>query len=266
MKIEFIEKEFESVLIIPILNEGQRIIAQLNEISRIKKRDFDIVVVDGNSIDGSVQNISAKFNKLLRSILVLSESRGLSHQLRLGFNYCLQEKYNFFMTMDGNNKDGVEGISRINKKLNEGFDFIQGSRFIESNSSINTPVHRELAIRYIHAPIVSFFSDRKFTDTTNGFRGFSRFLLENKEIDIFREVFNKYELIPYIPIRVGQLNLKSCEVSVVRRYPENTEIPTKITGLNAHIELLFSLLLSGLGFYNPNSFKFLNKVCKMIFH
>ena len=57
MKIEFIEKEFESVLIIPILNEGQRIIAQLNEISRIKKRDFDIVVVDGNSIDGSVQNI-----------------------------------------------------------------------------------------------------------------------------------------------------------------------------------------------------------------
>jgi dolichol-phosphate mannosyltransferase len=257
--IEFIEKEFESVLIIPILNEGQRIIAQLNEISKLKDRDFDIVIVDGNSNDGSIDKISTVYNKIIRAILIVPETRGLSHQLRFGFNYCLQNEYMFFMTMDGNNKDGVEGIKRINEKLKEGFDFIQGSRFIDLDGSINTPVYRELAIKYIHAPIVSFFSGKKFTDTTNGFRGFSRLLLENNEINIFRDVFCKYELIPYISIRVGQLNLKSCEVPVIRRYPVNSKIPTKIHGLNAHMELMACLILSGLGYYNPSSFKFLKK-------
>ena len=51
------------------------------------------------------------------------------------------------------------------KKLEEGYDFIQGSRFIEGGQAINTPISRHLAVKFIHAPVISFTAKEKFTDT-----------------------------------------------------------------------------------------------------
>jgi dolichol-phosphate mannosyltransferase len=263
MYFEEQEKKSDSVLIIPVLNEGKRIVNQIAEINLMKDREFDVIIVDGNSNDGSIQIISSEYKNVIKNILTAPESKGLSHQLRIGFNYCLKSDYKFFVTMDGNNKDGVEGINLILDKLKEGFDFIQGSRFLSLNGAINNPLHRVLAIKFIHAPIVSFFSGKKFTDTTNGFRGFSRNLLECKEVDIFRDVFCKYELITYIPIRAGQLGLSICEVPVVRRYPADSTIPTKINGIKAHLILIKTLLLSAIGYYNPNSFSFTKIISKL---
>jgi dolichol-phosphate mannosyltransferase len=251
MKTQFIAKEHDSLLIIPIINEGSRIINQLKAIEKISNRNFDILLVDGNSKDGSIENIIAGYSKLVNTLIIVTNSRGLSHQLRVAFRYGLDHRYKYFVTMDGNNKDDAQGVQSILNKLMQGFDFVQGSRFIRTNSSFNTPLHRIFAIKFIHAPIVSFASGNKYTDTTNGFRGFSSNLLDSKEIGIFRDIFCQYELIPYIPIKVGKLKLKSCEVPVIRRYPTKTKTPTKINGINAHLRILKSLFLSAIGFYDP---------------
>jgi dolichol-phosphate mannosyltransferase len=119
--------------------------------------------------------------------------------------------------------------------------------------SKNTPVSRYLGIRLIHAPISSLASGRIFTDTTNGFRGFSTKFLNDADISIFRDIFDSYELVAYLPIAAGKLGYSTVEVPVSRIYPEKGAIPTKIVGLRAQLDVLLILLKAAFGLYGSKN-------------
>jgi dolichol-phosphate mannosyltransferase len=103
----------------------------------------------------------------------------------MAFDYCIREGYEYVITMDGNDKDGEDGIELIRKTLLGGFDFVQGSRFVRGGEAINTPLSRLLAIRLIHAPITSIGARFWYTDTTNGFRGHSANLIRSPKMGVF---------------------------------------------------------------------------------
>lgn len=153
--------------------------------------------------------------------------------------------------MDGNNKDDADGLNEIIKALESGFDFVQGSRFIAGGKAVNTPTIRYLAIRFVHAPLTSVAARFWYTDTTNGFRGHSAKLLQDPEIQIFRDIFTSYELLAYIPIRSKKVGLNVVEVPVTRRYPQGVKTPTKIHGIRAQFRLLQILLASAMGKFDP---------------
>lgn len=243
-------KKFKNVLLIPVINEGQRITKQLIEISEANIY-IDVVIADGGSSDDSLSDLAFLKEIGVRAILVKEGAGKLSAQLRMGFDFSLLEGYENILTMDGNGKDRVTGVNDILNFLIQGDDFVQGSRYIEGGMAINTPKYRDLAIRYFHAPITSLAARRRFTDTTNGFRGFSRRLLESSDMSIFRDIFDTYELIFYIPIRASRLGFKTREVPVVRAYPDSGFIPTKIIGINSYLELIRILIKAAAGHYNP---------------
>lgn len=244
--------KFRNVLIIPVVNEGERIRKQLIEIFEANL-EVDVVLADGGSTDGSLNDFSFLSEFGVTTLLVKTGPGKLSAQLRMAFHFCLNEGYEKFVTMDGNGKDEVTGVKSILEALNLGFDFVQGSRYVEHGMGVNTPRYRDLAIRFVHAPITSLAAGKRFTDTTNGFRGFSRNLLENTSMSIFRDVFSSYELIFYIPIRASRMGLLTTEVPVIREYPTNGEVPTKIFGLSAYLALMKMLIKAAFGRYNPGS-------------
>jgi len=246
----FMKKKNDIVLLIPVLNEGIRIQKQILELSK-KRFSIDIVIADGGSTDGSLADLSFFKNLGVRAILQNQGSGKLSAQLHMGFYFALKEGYKYLITMDGNGKDGTEGITMISNALYEGFDFVQGSRFVPGGVAINTPRIRHLGIRFLHAPLTSLAARRRFTDTTNGFRGYSRKLIESDEMSIFREIFSTYELIFYIPIRASQLKFLITEVPVSRTYPSETPTPTKIVGPYAYFKLMLMLIAASIGKYNP---------------
>jgi glycosyltransferase involved in cell wall biosynthesis len=239
-----------SLVLIPILNEKENIFDQLKKMKHLASI-IDILVVDGGSTDGSLDELSTFEELGLLGVLVKEDKGKLSAQIRIGFSWAIRNNYFHVVTMDGNNKDDAEGIIKILEKLEAGFDFVQGSRFRQGGIAENTPLHRLLAIRFIHAPLTSLFARKRYTDTTNGFRGFSRRLLESEDLGLFRNVFDTYELLAYLPIRSARLGYKCCEVGVVRRYPNSGPIPTKIHGLRGNLEILRILLAAGSGKYNP---------------
>jgi dolichol-phosphate mannosyltransferase len=246
---EFKPKNTRFALVIPVINESHRIISQLEKIELINP-DIDIIIADGGSTDES----SVFFQKGYHHLRTLLTKRGygrLSSQLRMAFHYCIDQGYEAVITMDGNGKDGPEGINVIAQALDKGFDFVQGSRFIKGGMAFNTPVTRYVAIRLIHAPITSFATGRWFTDTTNGFRGYRVQALTNKKISLFRDVFVGYELLAYLPIRMCKTGYKVCEVPVTRIYPEGKMVPTKIHGIRSQFEILGILLKSSIGGFNP---------------
>ncbi len=247
----FCHKRREYALLIPVINEGTRI---QKELSRGKKYSIsayvDIIICDGGSSDESMD--IDKLKRLdVNSILVKEDIGRQGAQLRMGIWWALERGYKGIITIDGNNKDSIEDVPRFVDKLEEGFDFIQGSRFIKGGRAIRTPLLRLLALRLIHAPVISVTAGCTYTDTTNNYRGYSAKYLKDKRVQPFRDIFISYELLAFLSVRANQIGMKTCEIPVTRAYPKVGKTPTKIGFFKGNAELLLILLKNALGGYNP---------------
>lgn len=244
----FFERRNRFALVIPVFNEGDRIRLQLRRCKPFTGV-VDIIIADGGSTDGAVH--PSRNEALVRSLVRKTNGPGLSSQLRCGFHHALDDGYDGIITVDGNGKDDLSSLPLFIGALSAGFDFVQGSRFVLGGVHQNTPSRRLVGIRMIHAPVVSLLARVRYTDTTNGFRGHSRALLSDERVAVFRDVFEKYELLPYLAVRSARLGLRVCEVPVARRYPEHGAVPTKMDGIRAELRLLAVLARLARGRYDP---------------
>lgn len=237
-------------VLIPVINEGERIIRQLRGM-KAAQFHFDIVIVDGGSTDGSMNSQRLR-DELDVNTLLLKTGRGrLSAQLRIGMAWALERGYEGIVTMDGNGKDDFQAIPNFVAKLEAGFDQIQGSRYLPGGVAENTPLERELGVRLLHAPLISLGAGLRYTDTTNGFRGFSRRLLLDPRVRPFRAIFETYNLHYYLAVRAPRLKFRVCEIPVARRYPKTGPTPSKITGWSTKFHILKQTLVAACGGYNP---------------
>lgn len=236
-------------VVIPVINEGDRIKSLLARMAALKIEGIaDIIIVDGGTTDGSLELQALKLVGV-RGLLVKTAPGKLSAQLRCAYAFALDQGYEGIVTIDGNDKDDPEAISRFIDALKQGFDFVQASRFVAGGIAENTPKSRDFAIRFIHAPMLSIFSGFKWTDTTQGFRAYSQKMLRDPEVAPFRDVFMTYELLAYLSYRAPKLGYSCVELPTVRRYPKG-EVPTKISSFKGNISVLGILLKSCFGHYN----------------
>lgn len=249
------ERATKYCTVIPVINEGINIGMQLKKMRSLgQMRWTDLIIADGDSTDGS---IPLDFLKSIgvRSLIIKKDIGKLSAQLRMGYAYALTEGYEGIITIDGNNKDSVESIPLFAEALDNGFDYAQASRFITGGRGINTPPIRHLAVKFIHAPLVSLAAGRRFSDTTQGYRGYSSKYLKHPQVQPFRDIFQTYELLAYLSARASQLGLNATEIPTERRYPKKGPIPTKIGFFRGNVELMKILLNLLAGKYNPKESK-----------
>lgn len=230
----------DHALVIPVINEGERIRAQLARIQAAAPK-VDIVIADGGSTDGSLDHAFLTAMGV-RALLVKQDRGRLSAQLRMAYAWCLTEAYVGIVTVDGNGKDGIEAVDAFVDRLKAGYDYVQGSRYVPGGQAINTPLDRRLAGRLMHAPLLSLAGRRWFTDTTNGFRAYSAAYLKDARVAPFRDIFEDYALLFYLTVRAGQLGYRTCEIPVTRAYPRQQKTPTKISGLAGRFAMLAEIL------------------------
>ena len=210
---------------------------------------MDIIICDGDSTDGCTDDKVLK-SLDVNTLLIKKDEGRQGAQLRMGFWWALERGYEGIVTIDGNNKDSIEDIPKFIEKLEEGYDFIQGSRFIKGGKAINTPFVRLVSVKLIHAPIISLTAKQRFTDTTNAYRAYSRKYLTHPEVQPLRDIFVTYELLAYLSVRASQLGLKACEIPVRREYPKKGKTPTKISFVKGNMNLMKILLKNMKGDYN----------------
>lgn len=244
----FREKRTPYCVCIPVLNEGTRLHDQLARMKPLAGL-ADIVIADGGSRDGSVDPERLKpFD--VRTLLVKTGPGRLGAQLRMGFGYALEEGYDGVITMDGNDKDDPAALPLFIEALEAGYDHLQGSRYVPGGQAINTPRLRHWGVRLLHAPLLRRAAGHPYTDTTNGFRAYSRRFLIDPRVDPLRDVFQGYELHYYLAIRAARLGFKVKEVPVTRRYPAG-RVPTHIRGWKGHWDILRKLWQACRGRFDP---------------
>lgn len=231
------------------INENGRIRRQLSQMAPLADR-VDILVADGGSTDGSLA-LDTLDEFRLTALLIKRGPGKLSAQMRMALAYALGRGYLGVVVVDGNGKDDISAVPRFVELLEAGYDHVQGSRYIPGGRGINTPLSRTLGVRLLHAPALSLAAGFRYTDTTNGFRAYSRRFLTDPAVQPLRDVFVGYELHYYLAIRAARLGMRVTETPVTRSYPSQGAIPTKIHGARGNLLVLKTLWETIRGAYTP---------------
>jgi dolichol-phosphate mannosyltransferase len=245
----FAPKRHRYCVAVFVINEGERVRAQLLGMAPLADQ-VDIVVADGGSTDGSLA-LDSLGEFRLRALLVKRGLGKLSAQMRMAIAFALDEGYDGLVVIDGNGKDGHAAIPHFVELLAAGYDHVQGSRYVRGGEGINTPLSRTLGVRLLHAPLISAAAGARYTDTTNGFRAYSRRLLTDDRVRPLRDVFTGYELHYYLAIRAARLGFRVTETPVTRQYPKTGKTPTKISPIKGNLTILRTLAAAALGRFNP---------------
>lgn len=206
--------------VLPLYNEGPAAADLVRRMPSSVWRTF--VVDDGSTDDGSALAAAAG-----ATVLRLGRNRGVGAAIRCGLDAALEAGCGSVVIMAASGKDRPEEIPTLLAKLDEGFDYVQGSRFMAGGASVNLPFIRRLLI---HGFTLMFRLLTGFagTDVTNGFRAYRLSLLDDPRVRLHQQWLDRYELEYYIHWKAITLDYRVCEVPVSKTYPGRKRNYSKI--------------------------------------
>ncbi len=193
----------------------------------------DYLVMDDGSDDGTSEVIASYAAQGVQTIKHAKRS-GVGAAIRTAIYHAKNAGYDIIVIMAGNDKDNPQEIPLLLEPIvDEGFDIIQGSRYLgKIGTGGDMPFYRKLATR-LHPFMFTVFTGKKVTDTTNGFRAMKLAMFNDPRINLDQAWLNTYELEPYILWKAATLDLKFKEASVTKVYP-----PKKLGGYTKMIPFL----------------------------
>jgi len=152
------------------------------------------------------------------SIVVHEKRTGIGCAIREGIDYGLANHFDVAVVLAGNNKDNPHEIPRLLAPiLDEGFDYVQGSRFLSGGKKVNNPFLRGVFSR-LYPFVWTLFTKKRCTDVTNGFRAYKLNIFADKRLNINQNWLDNYELEYYIHYKALTLGYKTTEVPVSKTY------------------------------------------------
>ncbi len=155
-------------LVIPTKNEVLNI---KNVFSEIPDFVDEVVVVDGDSIDGTREEIK-KFRNDAK--IIVEQSSGKGAAIRVGFKKVTGD---LIIMMDADGSHSPREIPTLIEPILDGFDVSKGSRLLPGGGSADFTPFRKLGNR-IFVSMVNTLYGSNYTDLCYGYRAFKREALE----------------------------------------------------------------------------------------
>lgn len=176
-------------IVLPTYNEAENIEDFLNTvysvIAEIKDFNINTLIVDDKSPDGTadiVKKLQQKNNKIH---LLENNTRGLGNAYRAGFKYAMENlNPDVLVEMDSDFSHSPEKLKELLPPINEGYDFVIGSRYIKGGSiPANWALIRKMNSKYgnIFARFIAGLMQVK--DCTSGFRAIRVDVLNKIDLD-----------------------------------------------------------------------------------
>jgi dolichol-phosphate mannosyltransferase len=152
-------------------------------------------------------------------LITSQKRRGIGLAIREGIEYATKEKFDIAIIMAGNGKDQPQEIERlIDPITRQGYDYVQGSRFLPGGRPINNPFLRRMFSR-LYPFAWTLATKINCTDITNGFRAYRLSIFNDPRINIRQNWLEGYQLEYYIQYKALTLGYRVTEVPVSKIYP-----------------------------------------------
>lgn len=165
------------LVVVPARDEEASLPATLAGLRRVAP-DARVVVVDDGSVDGTGRVARESGADVLRHVVNL----GVGAALQTGFRFALRHDYDVAVQFDADGQHPAESLMAVAGPVLAGeADVCIGSRYV-ARTGYHAPFVRRLGMR-LFAAVVRVAAGRRVTDTTSGFRAYSRAVMERCQHD-----------------------------------------------------------------------------------
>ncbi|MGG5460723.1 glycosyltransferase family 2 protein [Clostridium sp. B9] len=197
------------LLIIPAFNESDNLPKLVENIKKDAK-EFDILIVN----DYSTDNTSDVAKNLGVHVIDLPCNLGIGGAVQTGYKYAYENGYDYAVQVDGDGQHDPKYLNVLYEKIQEGYNFVIGSRFIEKEGFQSTFIRR-VGINFFYY-LIKVLTRKNVTDATSGFR-----IADRKVIKLFSDYYPSDYPEPETIILLIKNNFKIAEVPVIMKEREN---------------------------------------------
>ena len=225
----------KTIIVMPVANEESTMGQILDDILELPYDNLYIYpVVDSYSKDRTEEIIREK-EKISDKVkcIFYQESTGVISCYLEGFRQALADGAERILEMDGGGSHLPAEIPQFLEKMEEGYDCVWGSRFMEGGSMKEQPLYRRI-LSQGGTYLSNFVLGTRLKDMTSGFEGFQREVLESMNLDSFLSTGHMYQT----EMRFYCRNLRTIEVPI---HYVGTASSLKGSSVTEALKLLFQL-------------------------
>lgn len=206
------------VIVIPTYNEAGNIEQFIKALRKACKHfshhETHFLVVDDNSPDGTgkiVKKLKKKYNNLY---LLTGKKRGLGQAYLRGMDYAVDKlQADLLFEIDADFQHDPLAVGNFVKKIDDGFDFVIGSRYIKggsipSNWGLNRKILSKVGNFLVRFLLLTF----SIHDWTSGYRAVKSWVYKQAREDLVD--FNGYTFQVAFLNKAKEINAKITEVPI----------------------------------------------------
>lgn len=213
------------LVVVPTYNEAENLPLIIERV-RAACPAVHVLVVDDSSPDGTGR-LAEEFAGQDAQIHVLHRvtKEGLGRAYLAGFDWGIAAGYEVLVEMDADGSHQPEQLERLLKAIDDGADFVLGSRWVPGGSVVNWPFHRELLSRggNLYARLALGVELR---DITGGYRAMRTSALAQIDLDDIRSAGYCFQVD--MAWRAVQAGLRVTEVPI--EFVERVHGTSKMSG------------------------------------
>ncbi len=202
------------LVVIPTYNEIDNIERLLRNVFSLQK-EFDVLVVDDNSPDGTAAVVKEQMKMHPQRCFLLEREKkqGLGTAYIAGFKWALDGDYQYIFEMDADFSHSPNDLVRLyNACEQDGYDMSIGSRYVTGVNVVNWPMSRVL-MSWGASKYVRLVTGMNIYDTTAGFICYKRAVLEKINLDKIQFVGYAFQIEMKFKTYLSKFKIK--EVPVV---------------------------------------------------
>lgn len=175
----------DSLVIIPTYNEKENIRDIINAVLNLAEHQFDVLIVDDNSPDGTGDIVDSMIAEHPDRIHILKRAgkQGLGTAYIAGFKWALDHHYEYMIEMDADFSHPVEKLPELQAACATGGAHVSvGSRYLTGVNVVNWPMGRML-MSYFASAYVRLVTGMTVRDATAGYVCYRREVLQSINLD-----------------------------------------------------------------------------------
>lgn len=196
-------------VIVPAHNEQDNIVEVVNKIEHSLNMNYELIVVNDNSTDrtvGLIKELSNQYNNI--KLVENGLKKGFANALKTGFRNASGD---VVIPLMADLCDDLATINKMLDKINQGYDVVCGSRYIEGGSRLGGSKIKGFFSCFVGRSL-RYLLGLPTSDIANAFKMYKKKVIESMEIKS-----KGFELSMEIPLKAYFLGFKITEVPTLWR-------------------------------------------------